>query len=581
MSNYQEIFAMRVRSLVETLYPDRNSDQIIEQLFTRIAPHCAASIEENLEKWSQHTVILITYGDSIYDPTQQQTPLTTLHHFLRTYLRRTISGVHILPFCPYSSDDGFAVIDYLQVNPNLGTWEDIKAIAQDFDLMADLVLNHVSSESIWFEQFKNNQSPGKDYFITVDPDTDISQVVRPRSGPLLIPVTTTEGEKYVWATFSEDQIDLNFANPQVLLAIVEVLLFYMQTGAKYIRLDAVAYLWKQLGTPCIHLPETHAAIRLLREILQMVDPQAAIITETNVPNRENLSYFGNCNEAHLIYNFSLPPLLIHALLEGRSDYLRTWMMSMPPAPRGCAYFNFIASHDGIGLRPAEGLLSVEEFYRLVNTLKDFGGEISYRRNPNGSESPYEVNISLFDAMKGTVRGLDQWQIERFICANTLMMSLEGIPGFYIHTFLGTKNDRRGLEATGRKRSINRYCWDIENLEQQLNDPDSSHRIVFHRLSQLLKIRCRQPAFHPNATQYTLHPFNRVLFMFWRQSMMRDQGLFCIFNLSDRAQTFPLSNLNLTLTDQWSDLISGQIITDIYEPFTLQPYQSAWITNKVF
>ena len=363
------------------------------------------------------------------------------------------------------------------------------------------------------------------------------------------------------------------------MEFIKIILFYVDIGSKYIRLDAVGFLWKRLGTSCIHLPETHAIIRLLREILQVVNPSVAIITETNVPNRENLSYFGNRNEAHMIYNFSLPPLLLNALMQGRSDHLKTWMMSMPPAPIGCAYFNFIASHDGIGLRPAEGLLDESEYESLLDTMKRFGGQISMRRRPDGSESPYEINISLFDAMQGTVKGPDQWQIERFLCAQTIMLSLEGVPAFYIHTLLATPNDVDKLSRTGHNRSINRHQWDYETLMQLLEDPTTPNAVVLKELCRLIQIRRRQKAFHPNATQYTLHPMNKSLFAFWRQSMTRDQSIFSIHNLSDRTQTLSLSNLNLLIIDPWCDLISGQLIHDIYDQFTLKPYQSAWITNK--
>ncbi|HEY9738571.1 MAG TPA: alpha-amylase, partial [Trichocoleus sp.] len=349
---------------------------------------------------------------------------------------------------------------------------------------------------------------------------------------------------------------------------------------RYIRLDAVGFLWKKLGTNCMHLPETHAVVRLLREMLQLIDPGIALITETNVPNRENLSYFGNRNEAHMIYNFSLPPLLLNALIQGKSDHLKTWMMSMPPAPIGCAYFNFTASHDGIGMRPAEGLLTGEEYEQLLATMKRHGGEISMRRRPDGTESPYEINISLFDALKGTVEGEDEWQIERFLCSQTLMMSLEGIPAFYIHSLLATPNYQEGVQLTGQKRTINRYKWDYEDLKAKLNDPETAQSTVLRELRRLIQIRRRQTAFHPNATQYTLHPLNRALFAFWRQSMARDQSIFSVHNLSNQRQDLRLAELNLVSTDDWYDLISGTHIEDIAAVYPLQPYQSVWITNKI-
>ncbi|MBD0267764.1 MAG: alpha-amylase [Cyanobacteria bacterium Co-bin8] len=568
-----------IQPLLSRIYSADVAERLIDDIYTLMEPWLCPSGQENLKKWSHNNVLLITYGDSICSKDGRK-PLKVLGEFLETYVEGAITGVHILPFFPYSSDDGFAVIDYLQVNPELGGWEDVRHIADHFNLMVDLVINHISSEHEWFQQFKRGEKPGCDYFIDVDASNDLSHVVRPRSSPLLTKVDTTSGPKYVWTTFSEDQVDVNFENPDVLLEYIKIILFYINAGARYIRLDAVGFLWKKLCTNCMHLPETHAVVRLLREMLQLIDPGIALITETNVPNRENLSYFGNRNEAHMIYNFSLPPLLLNALLQGKADHLKTWMMSMPPAPIGCAYFNFTASHDGIGMRPAEGLLTDNEHQELLATMKRHGGQISMRRRPDGSESPYEINISLFDALKGTVKGEDEWQIERFLCSQTVMMSLEGIPAFYIHSLLATPNYTEGVKETGHNRTINRYKWDYEDLQKKLNDPNTSQSIVLRELRRLIQIRRRQTAFHPNATQYTLHPRNTALFAFWRQSIARDQSIFSVHNLSNQVQDLRLSELNLVGTDDWYDLISGTHIEDITAIYPLQPYQSVWITNKI-
>jgi sucrose phosphorylase len=567
-----------IKPLLAKIYPPETVEWLIEEIFSLIKDTLCPSGRENLKKWNHDNVLLITYGDSICSGDQH--PLSVLAEFLETYLQDTITGVHVLPFFPYSSDDGFAIIDYLKVNPILGDWDDIRRIASHFNLMVDLVVNHVSSQHTWFEQFKNNQKPGCDYFITGAPDEDLSEVVRPRSSPLLTPVATGKGIQHVWTTFSADQVDVNFENPDVLLEYIKIILYYVQAGARYIRLDAVGFLWKQRGTNCMHLPETHAMVRLFREVLQLIDPGIALITETNVPNRENLSYFGNRNEAHMIYNFSLPPLLLNALLQGRSDHLKTWMMSMPPAPIGCAYFNFTASHDGIGMRPAEGLLTDDEYEQLLATMQRHGGKISMRTRPDGSQSPYEINISLFDALKGTVKGEDQWQVQRFLCSQTIMMALEGIPAFYIHSLLATRNHAEGVEQTGHNRTINRYKWDYEALQAALANPTTPHAQVLNELKRLIKIRRKQTAFHPNAIQYTLHPLNPALFAFWRQSLTRDQSIFSVHNLSDQSQELRLNDLNLVLTDEWYDLISGYHFKETDMVYTLQPYQSVWITNKV-
>ena len=507
--------ASRLEHHLSRIYPDAIVPPLVEALIARVSAIGVQAAAPSAEKWSEQDVMLITYGDSILRP--DEAPLRTLRHFVREHLADTISGVHVLPFYPYSSDDGFSVIDYRAVREDLGTWDDIAALAEDATLMADLVINHVSAESAWFGQFLAGEPPGVDYFVTHPPDTDVASVVRPRPHRVLVPFDTADGERHVWATFSADQVDLEFSNPDVLLEMVDVLFVYLAQGARWIRLDAIGFLWKELGTPCIHLPQTHEIVRLLRTLAEAVEPRAVLISETNVPNVENLSYFGNRNEAHAIYNFSLPPLLVDALIQGRSRHLRAWMMSMPPAPHGCAYLNFTASHDGIGVRPAEGLLDPDDLDTLVATMRRFGGEISQRALADGTLAPYEINITFFDAMKGTVRGEDKHQEARFLCSQAIMLGLEGVPAVYIHSLLACPNDHEGVERTGRARSINRHRWDAERLDALLADPSTPQARVLAAMKPA-DLRCdgRQPAFHPDATQYTLQLGDR-LFGFWRQS----------------------------------------------------------------
>jgi len=525
--------------------------------------------------WDQNDVILITYGNSIKK--EGEAPLKTLHRFLNKEVSGYINGVHILPFFPYCSDDGFAVMDYYEVNKALGDWDDIEAIATDYRLMADLVINHGSSSGTWFKNFIKGDGPGHDYFFTTSPSAPISQVVRPRTSPLLRETETHYGTQYVWCTFSHTQVDFDFRNPEVLKEFINIVRFYLDKGVHIFRLDAVAFLWKKIGTNCLNLPETHEVVRLMRSLIQHADPDAVIITETNIPNRENLSYFGNANEAHCIYNFSLPPLLVNTLVTGDCFYLKQWLMSMPPAQHGTAYFNFIASHDGIGLRPAEGLLSEAEIASLISTMQQFGGRISWREGENGVKKPYEINISLFDALQGTTSGKDEWNIDRFICAHAIMLALEGIPGIYIHSLLATSNDIDKLEQTEQNRSINRHEWDEDALMAELATPTSQHAQVSGLLKKLIHLRKQQRAFHPNATQFTLH-LGEKLFGFWRQSMDRRQSIFCIYNVTDTEQPLRIANLNLVVTDRWWDLISGVILDGSSDVITVAPYQVLWITN---
>ncbi|NBR51305.1 MAG: alpha-amylase, partial [Alphaproteobacteria bacterium] len=483
--------------------------------------------------WSQEDSFLITYGDSLVSDDKK--PLQNMLAFLTDHLQNTVSGVHILPFFPFTSDDGFAVSDYQNVRDDLGDWSDIAAIGQEFRLMSDVVINHASAGHCWFEQFLNDEAPGRDFIKTAAPQDDISAVTRPRPTPLLYAHDTKAGEKLVWCTFGPDQVDLDFSNPDLLLEFIRLLRFYIDKGVRVFRLDAVGFLWKQSGTSCLHLAETHEIIKLMRTLIDHVDDDVWLITETNVPAHENLEYFGNGNEAHLIYNFSLPPLLVHALLTGRSTYLRRWMMATAPTPEGCTIFNFSASHDGIGLRPVEGLLPEQEINRMTQAVQGFGGRLTMR-SYGEREVPYEMNTTLFCALKGTIDGPDALQVERFIASQTIMMSVEGIPAFYVQSFLASENDEALAAETGQNRSLNRKQWRTEEVEAQLADADTPMAKVFYELRRRLAIRKQQKAFHPDATQFTLH-IKPGMFGFWRQSLDRQQSLFVVTNITHEQKPF--------------------------------------------
>jgi sucrose phosphorylase len=566
----------RIRAQLERVYGTSRARRLVTPLIE--AMRYGGTIADPLpylNRWDETDVWIITYAGSIHEPGRPG--LQSLLEFMDRYFADSINGVHVLPFFPYSSDDGFAVIDYFSVDKSAGSWKDVRAIADRYRLMADLVINHASSQSQWFRNFIARKDPGKDYFKEASPEDDLSQVVRPRSTPLRNKVQTADGERWVWCTFGPDQIDFDFSNPEVLLRFVEIIHHYLANGIRVLRLDAVAFLWKEPGTSSLHDQRTHEIVKLLRTLVEHYDPQVMLITETNVPNRDNLTYFGNANEAHAIYNFSLPPLLIHTLLTGDCRHLKTWIMSMPPARNGTAYLNFIASHDGIGLRPADGLLSASEMTNLLETLTSFGGRISIRTGPDGQPHPYEVNISLLDALSGTIKGPDEHRIARFVCAHAIMLSLEGIPAIYIHSLLATPNDLEAVAETGRSRSINRHVWPREEIEALLSNKRSTNSIVFRALCDLLKLRRRQKAFHPNAIQFTLH-LGLEFFGVWRQSMDREQDIFCISNVTDRQQSLALENVNLVSTVRWRDLVSGLEVSDGQREILLEPYQTIWLSN---
>ena len=559
---------------IELIYPDLDAPALATRLceLFALAPESQAQWRDNL--WSQEDSFLITYGDSIVS--DDRAPLQNTLHLMKDLLQGAISGIHILPYFPFSSDDGFAVKDYETVRPDLGDWDDIAEIGSQFRLMSDVVINHASAGHNWFQQFLADEAPGRDYIMTATADDDVSQVIRPRPSPLLVPVQTKAGEKLVWCTFSPDQVDLDFSNPELLCEFIRLLKFYIDAGVRVFRLDAVGFLWKQPGTNCLHLPQTHEIIKLMRTLIDHLDETVLLVTETNVPNHENVAYFGNGNEAHIIYNFSLPPLLVHALLTGQSSYLRRWMMSMAPSQDGCAFLNFSASHDGIGLRPVEGLLPQEEVDKMVEAVQSFGGRLTMRTYQD-RQVPYEMNTTLFSALKGTIDGADDMQVPRFIASQTIMMSLEGIPAFYVQSFLASENDEALAEKTGQNRSLNRRQWRAEQVDAELSDPTAPMAQIFHELKRRLHIRKQQKAFHPDATQFTLH-INPGMFGFWRQSLDRQQSLFVVTNITPEPKTLSLRDINLFANTQWVDLLRDEEVNPEDEELVLQPYQTVWITN---
>ena len=455
---------------------------------------------------SERDSIMITYGDQFRGP--EGSPLSYLYRFLDEETEGAVSGVHILPFWPYSSDDGFSIIDYRQVNPEMGDWSDVERIGADYSLMADLVLNHCSAESRWFRGFLAGESPYTRYFITVDPEADLSMVVRPRAHPLLTPFETSEGTKHVWTTFSADQVDLNFASPRVLEEMLDILLLYVEHGARIIRLDAIAYLWKEIGHPSIHHPKTHLAVQLFRAVIEDIAPWVVIITETNVPHEENLSYFGDGhNEAHMVYNFSLPPLVLDAFLREDTGHLTAWATSLERPSSEVTFFNFLASHDGIGLLPARGILSQEEIDGMIETVKSRGGLISYKATPDG-EIPYEMNVNYLSAITDPNVPTEQ-RARAFLASQAIMLAMAGVPGVYVHSLLGSVNWDEGVEQTGINRSINREKLDYAAVIDELNTEGTLRAAVFEGYRRMLQVRAAEPAFHPAAAQHILDAGPRV------------------------------------------------------------------------
>ena len=527
--------------------------------------------------WSENTILLITYADSINRGLSGKT-LNDFGKFYKQYLEKFINSIHFLPFFPSSGDGGFSVKNHNDVDKAYGTWEDIQSLSKKANIMTDLVLNHSSSKGDWYKNFLDDKNPGKNYFYVVDKNYDCSKVVRPRDHDLLTEIELQNKKKFLWCTFSHDQIDLNFKNPDVLLEFIRLILKLSSYGIKIFRLDAVAFIWKQPGTTCLNLSQTHEIIKLLRDIVDQLDKNLIIVTETNLPKQENLSYFGKNDEAHWIYNFSLPPLIVNTFLFEDSVALTKWSMKMPPAQLGNAYLNFIASHDGIGMRPAEGVLSDKEIKKMLQRLKKNGSKFSMRKLSNNEEKVYEANISLFNALQFTDSDLKgKFALKRFIAAHCIILAIEGVPAFYFNSLFATKNDEETFASTGVKRNLNRYKWHYSTLVNLIKTNNTIEKNCYETFKKLISIRKIQPAFHSNATQFTLN-LDKNIFAVWRQSRDRKQSIFALTNVSSKTIKLNTNKINLIDDEQWFDLLSQETKITDDQYIKLMPFQSLWITN---
>ncbi|MCI8293810.1 MAG: sugar phosphorylase [Hespellia sp.] len=580
-------FEERIKKRLQFVYKtETKAEEAWQKLSQRLQKYSreefgAAKEDRGSQDLTQADAMLITYGDTIVQ--DGEPALETLSRFLKTYVKDAIPNVHLLPMYPYSSDDGFSVIDYKAIDSKLGSWKEIGLLAENYSLMFDAVVNHISQESNWFQKYLECEEPYKHYFITSDPDLDYSKVTRPRALPLLSEFETAEGQKHVWTTFSRDQIDLNYECPEVLAEIVDLLVFYERSGARFIRLDAIGFMWKEVGTTCIHHPCTHEIIKLMKDVLCEYAPGTKIITETNVPHEDNIRYFGDgTDEADLVYQFPLPPLTMYTLLTGDASILSKWMSGLELPGNDVTFFNFLSSHDGIGVRPTEGILNEEQQNFLMESTLRHGGQVSYKDNGDGTKSPYELNINYQDALAGP-EDSDEIRIGRFLAAQTILLSMQGVPGIYIHSLLGSRNDYYGMNVSGIWRRINREKLDYEFVRKQL-DGDTNRSRIFWELIRRLQLRGQEAAFAPQASQEVKNLDVRVLAL-QRTCQKTGERILALVNVSDEKVSLELpgvrgKNLLATLQnyDKEEMLYGAKEVTNavIEGTIVLHPYEAAWI-----
>ena len=559
---------MTISEILIDLYDYKTAVEYCHQIHDKIKTFRHRNCSQAGHDLNQRDVVLISYGDVL----NSKHPLKTLKNFLLEYAADIISTVHILPFFPYSSDYGFSVINYRKVNPRLGDWEDIEALGEDFYLAFDAVFNHISKESDWFKQFLEGERKYAGWFLETGEEFDSSQVVRPRALPLFHNYENKEGKTHrIWTTFSEDQIDLNFKSPELLLELIDILLLYIKKGARIIRLDAIAFCWKESGSNCLHLPQAHLIVKLFREIAEKVAPGTIILTETNVPHEENISYFGEQDEAHMVYQFPLPPLSAQAVLRQDASALTAWAANLEEAPPGCTFLNFLASHDGIGVRPLLGLVPDSELEFLAGECLRKGGKVSYKNNPDGSQSPYELNTNYYSLLREPDEDLEL-SVRKFILSQAIMLTMPGVPGIYFHSLFGSENWVDGIPENSESRTINREKLSADTLRDELNTPGSRRQLIYRQYRKLLKIRKKHKAFHPKSGFKVLELRPEIFAVI--RGTKQTGIILALFNVS--SQTIRLSIGTSSVSGQLLSLYTNKIIES--SQIELKSFSFEWLTS---
>jgi glucosylglycerate phosphorylase len=552
--------AARIGPYLELCYPTDHAD-VTRRLVALAEAYAARSDGRVVERPSHRTGYLITYGDGVRR--HGEAPLHTLAAFLHNHVGDLLSDVHLLPIFPWTSDDGFAVVDHRVVNPALGTWEDVGDLAAERGVMLDFVANHTSSHSPWFRDWLAGDPARAGFYLRRDPGFDVSRVVRPRTTPLFHTFQHPDGgETQAWTTFGPDQVDVDVRDPRTLEELTDVLLGYVEKGASAVRLDAIGYLWKESGSTCLHLRQTHAVIKTWRALVEHVVPGTRLLTETNVPHAENISYFGDGHdEAHLVYQFALPPLVLHSFVAGSTARLSAWAATVGPVSDTATWFNFLASHDGIGLRATECILDDAERDELVMRALSHGGEVSWAIRPDGSRSVYELNLSYLDALCTPEEAHHpDILVAKTLAAHSILLTVLGVPAIYLHSLVGSPPDLDGMVTSRINRRINRAVLDGDRLDAELRD-DPRRRGVLTGLSHLLDIRRRYEAFSPFGTQCVELLDDRVFAV--RRGAGTSGELLCVTNVT---------GTEVPLAIRGTDVLTGSVV----HPLVLGPWGSAWV-----
>lgn len=459
----------------------------------------------------QNKIQLITYADSLGKDFKE------LDRALDLYFKDVVSGIHVLPFYPSSGDRGFSPLTHLEVDPVFGTWEDVKKIGTHHDFMCDVIVNHISRESKWFQDYlaKGDQSEFADYFITAEKFSRhlkkrretlpkailkleelvnkmrkvdvvfhqggvnkavLKKIYRPRPGTPFVEVEFKDGtKKNIWCTFSKDQIDVDINNPAIRQYFKDVLIFLASQGVKLVRLDAFGYAAKERGTNNFLIPQDY---ELVQELAQVAHEHGmAILPEVH----NHYSFQVNLAQTKgvdYVYDFALPLLVMNALFTQRNGNLTHWITIRPA---NC--ITTLDTHDGLPVPDVEDLMPEEERQLVCETIRKNGGKDAMRASGTNSANldVYQINCTYYSALAENDNA--------YVLARAMQFFVPGIPQVYYVGLLAGKNDAELLDRTGNGRDINRHGYTLEEIAHEVERP------VVKRLFQLIRFRNSYSAFN--------------------------------------------------------------------------------------
>ncbi|NNG00837.1 MAG: sucrose phosphorylase [Desulfobacteraceae bacterium] len=441
----------------------------------------------------QNKIQLITYPDSL------GANLPELHYVLRKYLMKAIGGVHLLPFYPSSADRGFAPLTYDEVDPAFGTWEDIEKIGQDFDLIIDFMVNHISRQSVYFQDYieKGPDSEYADMFLSFNKlspegwisDEDLAMVYSRKPRPPYLVLERSDGSlEKIWCTFDYEQIDLDYNSPKTLEVMRRFLIRLARSRPKIIRLDAFAYTTIELGTNCFFLEPQ------VWELLDWFNDYASAFDTEILPEvHEHYSYqLKLAKKGYRVYDFALPMLVLNALYHHTGSKLKSWFRKCPRNQ-----LTTLDTHDGIGIVDVQDLLSEEEIKKTIDGLYEKGSNV--KKIYSGPEFQnldiYQVNCTYYSAL--------ECNDDSYLTARTIQFFAPGIPQIYYVGLLAGENDIELVEKTRLGRNINRHNFTLEEVQVNIRKP------AVQRLLKLMEFRNSYPAFNG---EFKLHksPDDRLI-----------------------------------------------------------------------